>query len=90
MSTAIPLDPARPINEAPVEKDREFGPCLLAVEPDGWEIGHWDGEGWFSDDGFPLRPAFFVLLPQWLGDAVRSRTKAADQVEDFLAAGGLV
>lgn len=28
-----------------------------------WAVGRWDGEGWWSHDGFPLRPLFYALLP---------------------------
>lgn len=85
MSMCIPLGQARPIDQAPVKKDREFGPCLLVVEPDGWRIGYWDGCGWYDDDGLPLRPRFFCLLPP-----VPMSGQIEHTVEDFLAAGGLV
>ncbi len=41
----------------------EFGPCLL-LDDDDWIIGHWDGQGWFSDGGFRLKPTHFALLPR--------------------------
>jgi hypothetical protein len=52
-----------PIGSAPVKPGEYFGPCLLSPGLDNeWTIGRWNGDGWFSDDGFPLSPTVWALL----------------------------
>jgi hypothetical protein len=65
----MPTDPMsltiEPIENAPVEPNVEFGPCLLSPGSDhGWTIGRWNGEGWYDENGLPLTPAGWALLPQ--------------------------
>lgn len=52
----------RPIAEAAVNDDEEFGPCLLEKAED-WFLGYWNGRGWYCLDGDPLAPDSFGLLP---------------------------
>jgi hypothetical protein len=53
-----------PIAAAPVKPGEPFGLCLLSPGiDDEWTVGHWDGEGWFSQEGFRLKPTHFALLP---------------------------
>lgn len=53
-----------PIEEAPIENGKPFGPCLLGPGNDSdWVTGYWNGEGWFGDCGLRLHPAFYALLP---------------------------
>lgn len=64
----------RPIAEAPVaycdcpEDQRsgtcphEFGPCILDLR-NRWQIGYWNGKGWYDRQGDPVWPIRFGLLP---------------------------
>lgn len=52
------------IDSAPVQAGEHFGPCLLG--PGGnaeWVIGHWDGTGWYCDDGSAVSPVIWAPLP---------------------------
>jgi len=61
MSLSIPI---LPINTAPVDPGRSFGPVLLSPGADfKWTLGEWDGEGWFDLDGFALAPTLWGHLP---------------------------
>lgn len=52
------------IDCAPVSPGAAFGPCLLGPgSDDDWIIGRWNGEGWFSAEGFRVYPKLFALLP---------------------------
>ena len=52
------------IEAAPVASSISFGPCLLSPGIDWtWTIGQWDGEGWYSMDGFPMEPQYWASLP---------------------------
>jgi len=64
MSDAATL-PLVPISEAPVRRNRQFGPCLLTPGPEQsrWTIGYWDGGGWVTVNfDERLEPRFFLLL----------------------------
>jgi hypothetical protein len=64
MSTYHDLIELLPIASAPVKPGEYFGPCLLTPGVDNvWTTGRWNGDGWFSDEGFPLKPTAFALLP---------------------------
>lgn len=53
-----------PVASAPVKAGKVFGPCLLGPGSDGeWIIGHWDGNGWYRDDGSAVSPIYWALLP---------------------------
>jgi hypothetical protein len=52
------------IESAPVRPGKSFGPCLLGPGSDAeWVIGHWDGQGWYCDDGSAVSPIVWALLP---------------------------
>ncbi len=52
----------RAIAEAEAVKGKTFGPCLLDDRGE-WTFGGWDGQGWFDDQGLPIEPTVFALLP---------------------------
>jgi hypothetical protein len=53
-----------PVEAAPVQSGKSFGPCLLGPAFDAeWVIGHWDGHGWYCDDGSPVSPIVWAMLP---------------------------
>jgi hypothetical protein len=53
-----------PIESAPVQPGKSFGPCLLGPGPDvEWMIGHWDGNGWYCEDGSTASPIVWAPLP---------------------------
>ena len=54
------------ITYAPIKPGESFGPCLLNPfdKDHEWTIGSWDGEAWYSDEGFRFKRAkLFALLP---------------------------
>jgi hypothetical protein len=64
MQTYHDLIELLPIDAAPVKPGETFGPCLLTPGlDDEWTIGRWSEIGWYSDDGLPIRPTHFALLP---------------------------
>jgi hypothetical protein len=65
MSTYHDLIELLPIAKAPVRHGEIFGPCLLTPGLDDvWTIGRWSEIGWYDDDGFPLKPTHYALLPR--------------------------
>ena len=51
----------QPIDTAPVQR----GNPVLLYDPawDGWQIGHWDGQGWFHEGGLAMAPTHWSALP---------------------------
>jgi hypothetical protein len=69
MSTYHDLIELLPIGSAPVKPGEHFGPCLLAPGlDDEWTVGRWVENGWYSNDGLPLKPTVWALLPQVTAD----------------------
>lgn len=68
-----------PVESAPVRPGQGFGPCLLGAGPNGeWAIGHWDGYGWYNNEGTAISPIVWAPLPP-IGEimtAVRPTTLA--------------
>ena len=59
-----------PIGSAPVRTGENFGPCLLGPGCDTeWVVGHWDGHGWYCNDGSAVSPVVWALLPP-IGEAM--------------------
>ena len=53
-----------PIESAPVQPGKSFGPCLIGPGPEAeWVIGHWSGQGWYCDNGSPVSPLLWAPLP---------------------------
>jgi hypothetical protein len=54
----------RPIAEAPIEKGKPYGPCLLIPGRNGSPLGfgEYDGEGWHDFDHGQLNPTDYVLV----------------------------
>jgi hypothetical protein len=65
MSTYHDLIELLPIAAAPVRhgEGEAFGNCLLQLDNSEWVIGRWVEDGWFSDDGGPVQPTHYALLP---------------------------
>lgn len=52
------------IELAPVQSGKIFGPCLLGPGDNAeWVIGHWDGNGWYCNDGSAVSPVIWAPLP---------------------------
>jgi hypothetical protein len=66
MQTYHDLIELLPIASAPVKPgDEYFGPCLLTPGVDDeWTIGRWCEDGWYDNDGLPLKPTHYALLPR--------------------------
>ena len=42
----------------PFEPGKRFGWCVLSPGiDDEWDVGHWNGEGWFNTMGVRIEPA---------------------------------
>ena len=53
-----------PAESVPIHSQQGLGPCLLGPGPNAdWIIGHWDGFGWYSEDGSAVSPVVWAPLP---------------------------
>jgi len=54
----------RPIAEAPIEKGKPYGPCLLIPGRNGCplSLGEYDGEDWQDFDHGPVDATHYLLV----------------------------
>jgi hypothetical protein len=73
MADVIRIPIALPIATAPAVPGEEGAPCLLYAPGEAnwtgscdWELGYWNGEGWFSFHGLRVHPTHWAPLPEVL------------------------
>jgi hypothetical protein len=53
--------PTRPLDTAPRVTDTPL--LLWERDGDGWQIGYWDGTGWYHEQELRMAPVAWALMP---------------------------